>query len=491
MDSEEILTYQQTEQYVRDLTYFPLNEIGSSSWFKQHTIIQKLNMQAHRNISFDIEEFVSELIQTYDKYDILIKQLFAHQILRKNVINPMLKTEYSQTNLVKAQIYLYAIRFSEAIIVDLLAVRAVDQLFTSKYIPEVIDYIAESLNQIITNDYFYDYKLDLTDLNLESELVYSASDIDFKRNCAILTLLRAVSCHELAVSETYRLKSNRIQVKTAQILGISPPPWIREKKINNKIQFIEIFENLEWKKFEEISEIQFKLFALPAQLWISLIGLARLQEQFTSVEIDSFGAIKSKISESFIDQIPQLKDVRLYYEKLVLNQQQTELQQHQAKVQQDFGNDEFLQKPISVEVVSSLTDTIIGEIRKKFEVKNQNRIEIQTETSGVISLKNEVQTVFSDAQIFYELTQVQTKRLSHFDINTSTIVDQFDKVYPTCFCGQIARSRCSKCKKIWYCGRECQLKDWKSGHKKTCGQVLKNDNEEIQRLVRQVEASTK
>jgi len=28
--------------------------------------------------------------------------------------------------------------------------------------------------------------------------------------------------------------------------------------------------------------------------------------------------------------------------------------------------------------------------------------------------------------------------------------------------------KCSRCKKVQYCGKECQLAAWKSGHKKEC-----------------------
>jgi len=28
---------------------------------------------------------------------------------------------------------------------------------------------------------------------------------------------------------------------------------------------------------------------------------------------------------------------------------------------------------------------------------------------------------------------------------------------------------CAKCKKVHYCGKDCQRKDWKSGHKEICG----------------------
>ena len=38
-----------------------------------------------------------------------------------------------------------------------------------------------------------------------------------------------------------------------------------------------------------------------------------------------------------------------------------------------------------------------------------------------------------------------------------TNVEQFDKKFP----------RCGRCRNMWYCSKECQVKDWKF-HKKNC-----------------------
>ena len=39
---------------------------------------------------------------------------------------------------------------------------------------------------------------------------------------------------------------------------------------------------------------------------------------------------------------------------------------------------------------------------------------------------------------------------------------------PCATCQKPTTSRCSRCKKVYYCCRECQLKDWKTQHKKQC-----------------------
>lgn len=49
-------------------------------------------------------------------------------------------------------------------------------------------------------------------------------------------------------------------------------------------------------------------------------------------------------------------------------------------------------------------------------------------------------------------------------------------------CQKEAFKRCSKCKSIWYCSRECQVADW-TGHKAKCAEKAKElkEQEEKQR----------
>ena len=35
-------------------------------------------------------------------------------------------------------------------------------------------------------------------------------------------------------------------------------------------------------------------------------------------------------------------------------------------------------------------------------------------------------------------------------------------------CDNLSNQRCTRCKQVWYCGRDCQIQDWKEQHKKEC-----------------------
>ena len=43
-----------------------------------------------------------------------------------------------------------------------------------------------------------------------------------------------------------------------------------------------------------------------------------------------------------------------------------------------------------------------------------------------------------------------------------------DKSCAVCDVKKATVSACVRCKAIWYCGKECQVKDWKNGHKHDC-----------------------
>lgn len=64
----------------------------------------------------------------------------------------------------------------------------------------------------------------------------------------------------------------------------------------------------------------------------------------------------------------------------------------------------------------------------------------------------------------------QMQRLA--DLYTNNNVEGLLEGFKCKKCEKAAYKRCSKCKSVWYCSRECQVGDWPT-HKPTCNKLAK------------------
>lgn len=60
------------------------------------------------------------------------------------------------------------------------------------------------------------------------------------------------------------------------------------------------------------------------------------------------------------------------------------------------------------------------------------------------------------------------EEVSHPEIFENSLFEKLDK--KCSLCGNGAAQSCAQCKVVSYCGRKCQVRDWKSGHKDKCKQ---------------------
>jgi hypothetical protein len=63
-------------------------------WFRQHEYIHKLNIQSHRNAKAREDEYVMDLVCTYDKVRVLIYDLIVSEVWKSNIL-PILKSHVS------------------------------------------------------------------------------------------------------------------------------------------------------------------------------------------------------------------------------------------------------------------------------------------------------------------------------------------------------------------------------------------------------------
>ncbi len=55
------------------------------------------------------------------------------------------------------------------------------------------------------------------------------------------------------------------------------------------------------------------------------------------------------------------------------------------------------------------------------------------------------------------------------DVYSHQIVE--DQINKCAHCRNPATKRCTRCKSVQYCSKDCQIKDYKLGHKKVCKEI--------------------
>ena len=133
---------------VEGLQRFQVYQLGSAAFLHQHNVLQKLNLQAHQNYVYQADEWVSEMLNDLDKWDVLVYNLLACFEFRTRYFPAFFAPEtksafpFNDETSVKASVLFYALFFHEAVIVDLLSVRIVDQLPHCSCLLDLTDYLS-------------------------------------------------------------------------------------------------------------------------------------------------------------------------------------------------------------------------------------------------------------------------------------------------------------------------------------------------------------
>lgn len=141
-----------------------------------------------------------------------------------------------------------------------------------------------------------------------------------------------------------------------------------------------------------MTERHFRIGKLQGTLLVALLGLARIEDSFSQSEIAVFETLKGQLNDSLVDQLPQLKDLRIYYEKLVLSRQggASELDEHQRKIREQFGLDEVPERGDGVVLIDIVSPyrTQVEEACRSFAVAklresaDKERRDAETESGG-------------------------------------------------------------------------------------------------------------
>lgn len=440
MSDLDLLLPGEADVLVQGLRSFPLKEMGSGGWNQQHENLEKLNMQAILDATASQGEPIQELLVTHGKIPTLIEELIAVEMWKQKVFPVLCKLEdFKPQNTFP----IYMVVHHEASIINLL-----ETVFFHKEVCDsaedsvldLLDYCHRKLTLLVARS---SHGSSLEEKEEESqysnpmkELQQQAEEMEFEIALKALSVLRYITdcVDSLSLSTLNRmLSTHNLPCLLVELLEHSP--WSRQGEGGT----LQHFEEGRWKTVPP-SEQQ-KLSKLDGQVWIALYNLllspeARARYHLTSFAKGQLLKLRAFLTDTLVDQLPNLTDLQAFLAHLALTEAQPPKK-----------------------------DLVLEQIPEIWE-----RLERENKGKWRAIAKHQLRTVFSPSEQELRLQARRWAETYRLDVLQAVAPER-----PHCACcGAEASKRCSRCQNEWYCGRECQVKDW-AKHGKVCALATKSD----------------
>lgn len=438
MSDLDLLMPGEADALVRGLRSFPLREMGSGGWNQQHESLEKLNMQAILDATASQGEPIQELLVTHEKIPTLVEELIAVEMWKQKVFPVLCKLEdFKPQNTFP----IYMVIHHEASIINLL-----ETVFFHKEVCEsaeetvldLVDYCHRKLTLLVARSSHGPPPAEEESRcysNPMQELQKQAETMEFEIALKALSVLRYITdcVDSLSLSTLNRmLSTHNLPCLLVELLEHSP--WSRQEE--GKLQQ---FEGGRWRTVTP-SEQQ-KLSKLDGQVWIALYNLLLSPEAQARYCLTSFAKgqllkLRAFLTDTLLDQLPNLADLQAFLAHLTLAETQTP------------------KKDLVLEQ--------IPEIWQRLEEENKGKWRAIA--------KHQLRHVFSPSEQDLRLQARKWAETYRLDILEAVAPER-----PHCaYCSAEASKRCSRCQNEWYCCRECQVKHWEK-HGKECALAAQGD----------------
>ena len=220
---------------------------------------------------------------------------------------------------------------------------------------------------------------------------------------------------------------------------IAQPPWRRTRRNKNGDFELQKFVNHQWTSLNRDDDAM--LTVLDGQSWLTMYNLTctpliQQSYQWNSHRQSIALTVRPALTPVLIDQLPPLTTLRRLLDELLI-----------VSPPNPTATKMTIIEPITP-IQDALNSVDCHELAKQM-----------TSATGVLSAE-----IKHDRDVL-QCADVMTSMAPFFGISASSS-------QPPChICSAAATKRCSLCKSVWYCSRECQVADWKS-HKTDCARTV-------------------
>ncbi|EGI60617.1 PREDICTED: zinc finger MYND domain-containing protein 10 [Acromyrmex echinatior] len=429
---EYIVPPWEIEAYVESLNTSELENVGTKSWLDFHKKLTLLNQQNVLEITGLREESVMEWFISLKKIPILVYEAIQIDIWKHKVFPLLINFNGEPTN----TFMLFSIFYHEVIAVSLLE----NILFHCESgqtlddtVIDLIDYIVQHVTTLLDGKTLEVYEIKDTDSCLE-EIIEKQRAFEFDIGMRCISIL-----HYLI-----EILDNLPLCAISRMLAIHDVPYL----------FVQLIENQPWKKQNENDEVLMyegswrkiksseigKINKREGQVWFGLRELLLNPKcspyyEITEHRLSQLSKLQKHLHDDILDQIAPLIELKRWLAYLNISPAMPSSN---------------LTCPVRIEVMPQIKSSILEKYHKKWKklARHQSKYLFTTDTSYI----KEVAQILSDVYDLEKLDRIETKKCS--------------------LCQEPSKKRCSRCKEVWYCSRECQVKDWEN-HKNICNTITK------------------
>lgn len=429
---------EEIEYFVQSLRKMSVQDVGTNVWIDGHEILLKLNQQAILEASQSgQEEIVKELLILHQKLPIMVHEAFCVLVWRTKVLPKLFELNEDPP----ATFLLYSVLVHEATAVSVLELalfhpNGCESLGETAL--DLIDYCVQGVTQLIGLVNIGHYREDTREAheNTAQELERQKRDIAYKIGMRCLTIISylADKVDLLPLSAATRLvQIHDTPCLLSEILHCQP--WMRHKRT------IEKFVDERWTPVRGAAVL--KVTKVEAQAWFCLRQLLFNTNIMRHYEINDFrqrelSKCQVLLNEHLLDQLPPLAELKHFLCTLSVTGKQTD------------------PRNILLEELPQIRDSLIAEAKR----------------AGFKKIAAE------QADIFLRMSQpeMMTMATRLTEAYNTDLLASFEAKPSENLCGLCeseAIKKCSKCEAVFYCTRECQVKDW-ARHKVNCVALKSN-----------------
>ncbi|KAK2583290.1 hypothetical protein KPH14_009294 [Odynerus spinipes] len=429
MNTEYIIPPWEIEAFIESLEISDLQDVCTKKWFEFHKKLLLLNQQSVLEISGFREESVKEWFVSLKKIPILIYEAIQIDIWKHKVFPLLIDINNEPAN----TFMLFSVLYHEDVAASLLEnvlFHCESAITMDDTVLDLIDYAVKCVTTLLHRNDIEVYE-NLKDPNscLE-EILEKKKEIEFDVGMRCISILRYLaefldSLPLCAISRM--LTTHDIPYLLAQL--IESHPWSKNDPEGNLMKY-----DGKWGKVKENEEG--KITKMEGQVWFGLRELLLNPKcapyyEITEHRLSHLLKLQKYLHEIVLDQIAPLIDLKRWLSYLSMS-----------------STPSTTAHPVYVEAIPQIKSSIMEKYHKKWKklAKHQAKSIFVKDHDYITS----VAQILSDAYDLDKLDCIDMKK---------------------CFlCQEQAKKRCSKCREAWYCGRECQVKDW-TKHKDICEKI--------------------